>query len=210
MFKNRREAGYLLAQALEKQAVDFDVVLGVPRGGAVIAEAVADYFNRGMDVVLARKVSSPNWEEYAVGAVAPDGEILIHERVRDLIDTDMTAVNRLAEQVRQGINERLNYYRSQRPPIDLKDKKVLLVDDGIATGFTLKAAISYLNRQDTAGVIIAAPVSSRSAYLDLSEVVEQMIVLEKPENFYAVGQFYEDFASVDDEQVVDILKRTIA
>lgn len=207
MFKNRREAGYLLAQALEKQTVDFDVVLGVPRGGVVIADVVAAYFNCAMDVVLARKVVSPNWEEYAVGAVAPDGEILIHERVRDLIDTDTAIINRMAEKVRHDINEKLSFYRSQRPPIELKGKKVLLTDDGIATGFTLKAAVRYLKRQETSGVIIAVPVSSRSAFLDLVEVVDQMIVLEQPENFYAVGQFYQDFTPVIDEIVVEILKR---
>lgn len=207
MFKNRREAGYLLAQALEKQAVDFDIVLGVPRGGVVIAEVVATYFDCAMDVVLARKVVSPNWEEYAVGAVAPDGEILIHERVRDLIDTDTAIINRMAEKVRYDINEKLSFYRSQRPPIDLKGKRVLLTDDGIATGFTLKAAVRYLKRQETSGVIIAVPVSSRNAYLDLVEVVDQMIVLEQPENFYAVGQFYQDFTPVIDEIVVEIIKR---
>jgi len=207
MFKNRREAGKLLAQALEKQQVDFDLVLGVPRGGVVVAEVVAEHFNRGLDVVLARKFSSPNWEEYAVGAVAPDGEILIHERVRELIDTDMALLTRLAEKVRHDINERLDFFRSQRPPVDLKGKKVLLTDDGIATGFTLKAAVRYLNRQDTAGVIIAVPVSSRNAYLDLAEVVDQMVVLEQPENFYAVSQFYEDFATIEDDEVVEILKR---
>lgn len=208
MFKNRREAGYLLAQALEKQKVDFDIVLGVPRGGVVVAEAVAAYFDCALDVVLARKFGSPNWEEYAVGAVAPDGEILIHERVRELIDTDMAVITRLAEKVRHDINERLDFFRSQRPPIALKGRKVLLTDDGIATGFTLKAAVRYLNRQETAGVTIAVPVSSRSAYLDLAEVVDQMLVLEQPENFYAVSQFYEDFATVEDEAVVQILKRS--
>jgi len=205
MFKNRQEAGDLLAQALEKQQVDFDVVLGVPRGGVVVAEVVANYFDREMDVVLARKFGSP--EEYAVGAVAPDGEILIHERVRELINTDMASITRLAEKVRQDINERLNFFRSQRRPVDLRGKKVLLTDDGIATGFTLKAAVNYLNRQDTAGVIIAVPVSSRNAYLDLSEVVDQIVVLEQPENFYAVSQFYENFATVEDDEVVEILKR---
>jgi len=208
MFKDRREAGYLLAQALEKQEVDFDVVLGVPRGGVVVAEAVASYFDRVLDVVLARKFGSPNWEEYAVGAVAPDGEILIHERVRELINTDMVVVTRLAEKVRDDINERLDYFRSQRPPVDIKGKRVLLTDDGIATGFTLKAAVRYLNRQDTAGVIIAVPVSSRNAYLDLAEVVDQIVVLEQPDNFYAVSQFYEDFATVEDNEVVEILKRS--
>lgn len=207
MFKNRHEAGYLLAQALEKQKVDFDVVLGVPRGGVVVAEAVASHFYCPLDVVLARKFGSPNWEEYAVGAVAPDGEILIHERVRELIDADMAMINRLAETVRQDINERLDFFRSQRLPVDLKGKKVLLTDDGIATGFTLKAAISYLDRQSTAGVIIAVPVSSRNAYLDLVEVVDQMLVLEQPENFYAVSQFYEEFETVQDQTVVEILKR---
>lgn len=207
MFKNRQEAGYILAQALEKQNVDFDIVLGVPRGGVVVAEAVAAYFDCALDVVLARKFGSPNWEEYAVGAVAPDGEILIHERVRELIDTDMAVITRLAEKVRHDINERLDFFRSQRPPIDLQGRKVLLTDDGIATGFTLKAAVRYLNRQQTAGVIIAVPVSSRSAYLDLVEVVDQMLVLEQPENFYAVSQFYEDFTTVGDEMVVEILKR---
>lgn len=207
MFKNRREAGYLLAQALENQQVQFDVVLGVPRGGVVVAEEIADYFDCLLDVVMARKVASPNWEEYAVGAVTPDGEILIHDRVRQLIDTDMSVLNRLAEGVRRDINERLAFFRSQRQPVDLKGKRVLLTDDGIATGHTLKAAVRYLNRQDTAGVIIAVPVSSPSAYLDLAEVVDQMIVLEVPDNFYAVGQYYEDFHTVEDQEVIEILKR---
>jgi len=210
LFKNRREAAYILAAELEKRGTEFDIVLGVPRGGVVIAEVIASCFSCPMDIIMARKIGSPDMDEYAIGAVAPDGGVLIHERVLQLLDTDRQTIDRMAMEVLRQIEKSLLYYRKNRPEVSLKGKRVLLTDDGIATGFTLKAAVRYLKRQDSKRVVIAAPVSARNAYLDLREEVDEIIVLEIPERFYAVSQFYEDFSTVEDTEVIGILKRNQA
>lgn len=210
MFTNRKEAGHLLARILEDKQIEFDLVLGVPRGGVEVAEVIAAYFNRPLDVVMAKKIASPSWEEFAIGAVTPDGETLISERTQKIINTDSAAIEKLAQKVKENIDNRLKWYRGQRPPLDLQGKNILLVDDGIATGFTLKAAVKYLQRQTEGKIIVAVPVSSKNAYLDLLEEVDQLIVLEIPENFYAVSQFYQDFTAVEDREVIDMLERSIA
>ena len=207
MFINRREAGHLLARALEDKQIQFDLVLGIPRGGMAVAEVIATYFSCPLDVVMAKKIASPSWEEFAIGAVTPDGEILIHERVQKFISTDGATIEKLAQKVRTDIEGRLKGFRGQRPPIELSGKNILLVDDGIATGFTLKAAVKYLQRQTEGKIIVAVPVSSKNAYLNLLEEVDQLIALEIPENFYAVSQFYKDFTAVEDREVIEILKR---
>lgn len=208
MFINRREAGHLLARALEEKQIEFDLVLGIPRGGMTVAEGIATYFNCPLDVVMAKKIASPSWEEFAIGAVTPGGEVLIHERVQRFIDTDGATIESLAQKARRDIESRLKKFRGQRTGIELSGRNILLVDDGIATGFTLKAAVKYLRRQTDGKIMVAVPVSSKSAYLNLQEEVDQLIVLEIPENFYAVSQFYKDFTAVEDRDVIEILKRS--
>ena len=207
MFTNRKEAGHLLARVLEDKQIEFDLVLGVPRGGVEVAEVIASYFNCPLDVVMAKKIASPSWDEFAIGAVTPDGETLISERTQKIIDIDSAIIEKLAQKVKENIDNRLKRYRGQRPPIDLQGKNILLVDDGIATGFTLKAAVKYLQRQTNGKIIVAVPVSSKNAYLNLLEEVDELIPLEVPEKFYAVSQFYQDFAAVEDREVMNILKK---
>ncbi len=208
MFTNRKEAGHLLARTLEDKHIEFDVVLGVPRGGVAVAEVIASYFNCPLDVVMAKKIASTGWDEFAIGAVTPDGETLIPERAQKIINTDNTAMEVLAQKVKENIDGRLKRYRGYRPPLDLQGKNILLVDDGIATGFTLKAAVKYLQRQTDGKITVAVPVSSKNAYLNLLEEVDQLIALEIPDNFYAVSQVYQDFTEVEDREVIDILKRS--
>ena len=208
MFTNRKEAGHLLARTLEDKHIEFDVVLGVPRGGVAVAEVIASYFNCPLDVVMAKKIVSPGWDEFAIGAVTPDGETLIPERAQKIINTDSTAMEVLARKVKENIDGRLKRYRGHRPPLDLQGKNILLVDDGIATGFTLKAAVKFLQRQTDGKIIVAVPVSSKNAYLNLLDEVDQLISLETPDNFYAVSQVYQDFTEVEDREVIDILKRS--
>ena len=207
MFTNRKEAGHLLARVLEDKQIEFDLVLGVPRGGVEVAEVIASYFNCPLDVVMAKKIASPSWDEFAIGAVTPDGETLISERTQKIIDIDSAIIEKLAQKVKENIDNRLKRYRGQRPPIDLQGKNILLVDDGIATGFTLKAAVKYLQRQTNGKIIVAVPVSSKNAYLNLLEEVDELIPLEVPEKFYAGSQFYQDFAAVEDREVMNILKK---
>ena len=208
MFTNRKEAGHLLARTLEDKQIEFDVVLGIPRGGVAVAEVIASYFNCPLDVVMAKKIASPGWDEFAIGAVTPDGETLIPERTQKIINTDNTAMEVLAQKVKENIDGRLKRYRGYRPPLDLQGKNILLVDDGIATGFTLKAAVKYLQRQTDGKITVAVPVSSKNAYLNLLDEVDQLIALEIPDNFYAVSQVYQDFTEVEDREVIDILKRS--
>lgn len=208
MFTNRREAGHLLARTLEDKHIEFDLVLGIPRGGVAVAEVIASYFNCPLDVVMAKKIASPGWDEFAIGAVTPDGETLIPERAQKIINTDNTAMEVLAQKVKENIDGRLKRYRGYRPPLDLQGKNILLVDDGIATGFTLKAAVKYLQRQTDGKITVAVPVSSKNAYLNLLDEVDQLIALEIPDNFYAVSQVYQDFTEVEDREVIDILKRS--
>ena len=207
MFTNRKEAGHLLARGLEDKQIQFDLVMGIPRGGVAVAEIIASYFNCPLDVVMAKKIASPAWDEFAIGAVTPDGETLISERTQKIIDIDSAIIEKLAQKVKENIDNRLKRYRGQRPPIDLQGKNILLVDDGIATGFTLKAAVKYLQRQTNGKIIVAVPVSSKNAYLNLLEEVDELITLEVPEKFYAVSQFYQDFAAVEDREVMNILKK---
>lgn len=207
MFTNRREAGHLLARTLEEKEIQFDLVLGIPRGGVAVAEVIASYFNCPLDVVMAKKIASPNWEEFAIGAVTPDGETLIHERVQKITNVDKDTVESLAQKVKADIASRLSRFRGSKPPQQLAGKNILVVDDGIATGFTLKAAIRYLKRQTEGKIIVAVPVSSKNAYLTLLEEVDQLIALVIPEEFYAVSQFYQDFTAVEDQEVITILNR---
>ncbi|QGU00626.1 hypothetical protein SYNTR_2032 [Candidatus Syntrophocurvum alkaliphilum] len=205
MFKNRREAGYALSKELQKRDIEFDIVLGIPRGGVITAGAIAEVYSCPLDIIMAKKVGSPNLPEYAVGAVAPDGEVLIHERIKDYLQIDKADIKELAERVKNYINNQLDELRNSKKPANLEGKKVLLVDDGIATGFTIKAAVNYLKRQNIKNIIIAVPVAAKEAYLHLQESANEVVVLNVPERFYAVGQFYEDFTPVEDQTVINEL-----
>lgn len=209
MFKDRQEAGQKISATLKQISLKFDIVLAVPRGGVVVAGEIAREFQLPLDVVMAKKIGSPNLPDYAIGAIAPDGEILVHEKVvkKDRINPE--EINYLANRVKKEINDRLDMYRSSKKAIDIAGKKVLLVDDGIASGFTIKAAINYLRRLKARQVYITVPVSSSSAYLDVQEAADFILVLETPDNFYAVGQFYEDFTEVEDKQVITILQESM-
>lgn len=207
MFKDRKQAGESLVKALEEKQIDFDVVIAVPRGGVVVAELVANHFRCPLDVVMAKKMGSPDLPDYVTGAVSPDGEVLIAERVKDLFNIEKADIDKLAEITKVSINRRLKEYRNFRPPVSVEGKRILLVDDGIVSGFTMKAAIRYLKRQKISRISIAVPLSSKTAYLNLLEEVDCLLALKVPENLYAVGQYYEDFSTVDDNKVIEILKR---
>lgn len=208
MFQDRRQAGRSLAQALKSKGIDFDLVMAVPRGGVIVGEEVASCFGKPLDVVMAKKIDDPCLPDYAIGAVTPDGEILLHEGVdNELIARDHDEIIKLAERIKNEINSRLKEFRNYHQPLNPKDKRVLLVDDGIASGFTIKGAVSYLQRLQARQVFIAVPVCSNSAFTSLSKIVDEIICLEIPRAFYAVGQFYQDFAGVEDSEVIESLTR---
>ncbi|HWP95609.1 MAG TPA: phosphoribosyltransferase family protein [Syntrophomonadaceae bacterium] len=208
MFKDRKEAGLKLVQLLKDEQIAFDIVMGIPRGGVLVGEVVAAAFGKTMDVVMVKKLESSNLLDFALGAVTPDGEILRHQHLdENLIETDPDTINRLAARVMFEINQRLKVFRSYRPAVNVKGNAVLLVDDGIASGFTVKAAASYLRRQGAIRVIVAVPVCAYNAYLLLGEVVDSIISLKIPRDLYAVSQFYQDFSAVEDNDIIDALLR---
>ena len=205
MFLNRKHAGYLLAEELEKQALQFDLVLAIPRGGVVAADIIARWFDKEIDIILSRKIGSPGLDVPIAGAIAPDGKVIVPEKAQSFFTTEEEIFRQSVEETKNELIRQTNLYRGNRPPSYVEGRRVLLVDDGIATGSTIAASIDYLKRTGTASIIIATPVCARTAYDVLINQVDHMVVLEIPDTFLAVGQFYQEFSAVEDEEIATIL-----
>lgn len=203
IFRDRIAAGELLANRLK--SIKADLVLGIPRGGVVVAAVVARELNLPLDIVVTRKIGAPGQEELALGAVDADGEVIWdHELLRQL----NPPAGELKLKINEGMEElkrRESLYRSGREPLNVANKVVILVDDGIATGATTLAAINFLKRHEAKRIILAAPVASQDALRKVEGAVDQSVVLETPEYFAAVGQFYAQFEAVTDEGVIQLM-----
>ncbi|HSK47055.1 MAG TPA: phosphoribosyltransferase family protein [Coriobacteriia bacterium] len=202
MFVDRAHAGRTLAEALQgyKGASDA-IVLGIPRGGVVVAAEVARELDLPLDVAVAAKVGAPGNPEYAVGAVASDGEVSVNPSAGYSRDE----VKQFASDAHVKVERYLKLLREGRPPLELKGKTALLVDDGLATGLTARAAAEWLRRQGVARIIVAVPVASSSAVASLRASADEVIAVSVPAGFYAVGQFYERFGQTEDAEVRELL-----
>ena len=208
IFESRKEAGRLLAKELiGSQADKKTVVLGLPRGGVVVAEQVARLLNLPLDVILLRKLPYPPQPELAVGAVAEHGAVFINEEFRKAAREDSSWLEEIVREQRAVIRERARLYRPHRRSADLRGKTVLLVDDGIATGATMKAAIQAARAAGASRVVVAIPVAAPSSIRELQAEADEVVCLDAPEDFYAVGQAYQSFDQVSDEEVISILDR---
>jgi predicted phosphoribosyltransferase len=205
LFLNRKHAGYLLAEELEKQDLQFDLVLAIPRGGVVAADIIARWFDKEIDIILSRKIGSPGLDVPIAGAIAPDGKVIVPEKAQSFFTTEEQIYRQSVEETKNELIRQTHLYRGKRSPSRLEGRHVLLVDDGIATGSTIAASIDYLKRTGTARIIIATPVCARTAFDALVNQVDHMVVLEVPDTFMAVGQFYRDFSAVEDEEIATIL-----
>ena len=205
-FLDRVEAGELLGQVLTGLVRPPVVVLGIPRGGVVVAARVAARLGAPLDVVVPRKVGAPGNPELAVGAVA-DGVSAIDEPAIRRLGLDMAAVR--AEVVRQTVEvaRRTAAYRRGRPPLELTGRTAVLVDDGVATGWTCAAAASFTRRAGAARVVVAVPVGPPGLAERLSPVVDEVVVLVTPDPYLNVGQVYERFPQVEDEEVLRCLEQ---
>lgn len=203
IFKNRQQAGKVLAEKLI--AKEADLVLAIPRGGVVVAAEISKALKLPLDVVITRKIGSPRQKELALGAVDKDGEIVWDDELKKGFFISDTEVDQAVEKEQQEIKRRENIYRKGKPPIDLKEKAVILVDDGIATGSTVLSAILYLLRHGVEKIILAIPVASEEGLKKLSHEVDQVVLLERSKNLFAIGQFYQQFDPVSDDQVVKLL-----
>jgi putative phosphoribosyl transferase len=208
VFRDRREAGRLLARDLRAYGGRDDViVLALPRGGVPVAYEVASALGVPLDVFIVRKLGVPGWEELALGAIASGGvRVLNDDVVRQVRDAD-----RVIEQVtaaeRRELARREIEYRDGRAPPDLRGKTVILVDDGLATGATMRAAVKALRQRDVAGVVVGVPVASPETCEELRLEVDEIVCSMTPASFRAVGQFYQDFSQTTDKEVRELLAR---
>jgi len=206
-FRNRVEAGQMIAAQMQDYIHQENLlVLALPRGGVPVAFEVAEVLHAPLDVCLVRKLGVPGHEELAMGAIAsPTVQILNYDVINSL-GIDSVTIAQVAAQELQELQRRHLAYRQGSPPVDIKDKHVILVDDGIATGSTMLAAIAILRQQQPAQIIVAVPVAPPSVYQQLKLEVDAVICLYTPKLMYAIGSWYEDFRQTTDEEVRRLLE----
>ncbi len=204
-FADRTEAGRILAERLEHLRGQDVVVLGIPRGGVPVAAEIARALNAPLDVVVPRKVGAPRNPELAIGAVAPGVRVFDERLVRMLRVPESYLESESAAQEREVLR-RTEAYRRGRPPLELRDKVGVIVDDGVATGSTVVAAARWVRSQAPARTVIAIPVGPPEARLRLAPEADEAVFVATPEPFYAVGQWYERFDQLTDDEVIGILE----
>jgi putative phosphoribosyl transferase len=205
-FEDRREAGRLLAQEMKDLANKNVVVLGIPRGGVIVAAELAAGLNAELDIVLARKLRTPGHAELAMGAVAEDGSAFLNDKVINWLDIGHATIDQEKSQQLLEIQRRSRLIRSVRPQVPLRGRIAVITDDGVATGSTTQAAIWAMRQAGPARLIAAIPVGAVETIKRLADDVDDMICLRAPEYFEAVGQFYRDFRPIEDEEVLEVLR----
>jgi putative phosphoribosyl transferase len=204
-FASRQDAGRKLGKLLFERGVTANLVLGLPRGGVVVAAEVARELKLPLDVLVVRKIGHPLQREFAVGALAEPDAVFFHEEsLRDfpVVQSELDEI--VAEEKKHLIEYRHRFHLSPMPALD--GKVILLVDDGLATGATAEAAAISLRQQNAKKILIAAPVASTNAVERLSRVVDEVVVLLEEFDFQAVGQFYAEFSQTTDEEVIALLR----
>ena len=209
-FRNRVHAGQLLAGQLMQYADREDViVLGLPRGGVPVACEVAEKLHAPVDVLVVRKLGLPGWEELAMGALASGGVRVINQEVVRSAGISHAAIETAVARESRELQRRELAYRGHTGVPEIEDKTVILIDDGIATGSTVKAAVLALQQQEPARIIIAVPTAAPDACAMLEPMVDELIALLQPDEFRAVGQWYEDFSQTTDAEVTECLAKAM-
>ena len=208
-FENRQDAGRQLARKLREINFDNPVVLALPRGGVPVAYEVANALGAPMDLLFVKKIGAPGWPEYGIGAVVDGANpqiVLTEEIVRQLRPSPEYIEAEMQRQLKEIARRRL-IYLGDRQPIDLKDRTVIIVDDGIATGGTVKAALKGVRKNPPRKIILAVPVAPRDTLEELSDQCDEIICLYTPTPFGAVGSFYRDFGQTGDSEVISLMSR---
>jgi len=209
-FADRAEAGRILAEKLAAYANRSDViVLGLPRGGVPVAYEVASALSAPLDVFLVRKLGAPGQEELAMGAIASGDVVVINDEVVRALKISPETVQAEVDSERQELARREAIYRGGRPPLDVAGKTVILIDDGLATGSTMRAAVAALRRQGPARIVVAVPIGASSTCDEFRTIADECICAVAPDYFRAVGLWYDDFAQTEDIEVCDLLTRVV-
>lgn len=206
MFQDRQSAGRRLAERLQAEGVDIDLVLGVPRGGLPAARAVADAYEVPLDVVAAKKLGAPNNPELAIGAAAADGTVWLNEDLIDRLRVDDAYVESERERAMTVAAEKERTYREGRDPPAVEGKRVAIVDDGVATGATAKASIRAVRNRGARAVVVAVPVGPVETVAELRAEADGVVVVDQPRHFGAIGAHYRDFTQVSDEEAMAYLR----
>jgi putative phosphoribosyl transferase len=211
-FVDRRDAGRVLASRLTKYAAARNdvIVLALPRGGVPVAYEVASALGAPMDVFLVRKLGTPGHRELAMGAIASGGVRVINEDVVQWYGIPEAAIDRIALEEQEELERREREYRDDRPVPDLANKIVILIDDGLATGSTMRAAAQAMRARHPARVVVAVPVGAPQTCAELAAVADEVICVRTPEPFSAVGQWYLNFEQIDDAEVRELLQKSSA
>jgi predicted phosphoribosyltransferase len=205
VFADRREAGRELARLLEPVRSDDIVVLALPRGGVPVAYELASALNAPLDVFLVRKLGTPGHSELAMGAIASGGIRVLNDEVVQALNIPSEQIDAVAAHERAELERRDAAYRQGRPRPELAARTVILVDDGLATGSTMKAAVQAVRRQHPKRVVVAVPVGAPDTCRALAECADEVICARTPQSFSAVGQWYRDFTQTTDEEVTRLL-----
>lgn len=203
IFKNRIEAGKLLGQALESYILENPIVLAIPRGGVETGYYVAHELNCDLSVIVARKLGYPHQSESAFGAIAEDDSLYLSPWVQYKLTKE--DIIRVKNKESKELERRIRKYRKGKPLPDLKYRTVIIVDDGIATGATLMASIESCKKHHPKKLVVASPVATKDMEEKLIQRVDDVVILQTPDDFHAVSQVYEHFESVDDEEVIRLL-----
>jgi predicted phosphoribosyltransferase len=207
MFQNREDAARQLAELLKGRELHDPLVLAIPRGGVVTGVVLAQELGAELDVVLARKLRAPGYPELAFGAVSEDGHSYLNRHAQDLLGIPEGYLAEERHHQFREIARRKQLFRQVRPPAAIAGRSVIVTDDGIATGSTMLAALQVVKAQNPREVIVAVPVAAPDHLEEVGRWCDDVVCLLRPEAFWAIGQFYEDFTQVEDDQVVDLLRQ---
>jgi predicted phosphoribosyltransferase len=206
-FRDRRDAGKKLAGELQKYAHRSDVaVLALPRGGVPVAYEVALALHAALDVFIVRKLGLPGREELAIGAIASGGIRVLNQDIIRMLSIPEEVINLVARRELQELQRREKAYRGNRPALEVRDQTVILVDDGLATGASMRAAIAGVRARQPARIVVAVPAAAQEVCESFRHEVDEIVCVMTPEPFYGVGRWYEEFHQMDDEEVRILLE----
>ena len=207
-FANRVDAGKRLTSELRNLIGKNAIVLAIPRGGVVVGYEIAKALNLPLDVIIPRKIGAPDNPELAIGAMTEDGSIILDKNLVSYLGVSQDYIGEASEQQKNEILRRLKLYRGNELYPNLRGKDVIIVDDGIATGSTMKAALASVKNKGARTVIVAVPVGPPSTIDELKKQADKVVCPYTPEYFQAIGQFYVDFEQTTDEEVIQLLKQS--